>query len=113
MSSIPSRGIGVREKILAAPSVGVGGKTYVSRYRRTDWASNSKKSKKLLGTPNCPEKKKTFFLTYFIISKRCNAMTDLIKDTQVINKDFLFTNKVAYLIRHLPKNGLTFNHSDI
>ena len=46
MSSIPGCGIGVREKIVATPSVGVGGKTHVHRNKRTDWVS-SKKQKKL------------------------------------------------------------------
>ena len=39
MSLIPGRGIRVSEKILATPSVGVGGKTQVHRYKRADWAS--------------------------------------------------------------------------
>ena len=45
MSSIPDRGIGAGEKILATPSVGVGGKAHVCRNKRVDWPS-SKKSKK-------------------------------------------------------------------
>ena len=39
VSSIPGGGIGVREKILDMPSVGVGGKTHVCRKKCTDWAS--------------------------------------------------------------------------
>ena len=45
MSSIPGRVIGVREKIVATPSVGVRGKTHVLRNKRTDWASSKKQKK--------------------------------------------------------------------
>ena len=46
MSSIPSRGIGVREKsILAMPSVGVGGETHVCRNKCVDRTS----SKEIIG----------------------------------------------------------------
>ena len=44
MSSIPGCGIGVREKILATPSVGVGGEAHVRRNKCTDWASSKKTS---------------------------------------------------------------------
>ena len=46
MSLIPCCSIGVREKILAIPSVEEGGKTNVHRYKDADWAS-IKKIKKL------------------------------------------------------------------
>ena len=39
---MPIRGIGVREKILAMPPVGVGGKTHVCRYKCADWESMEK-----------------------------------------------------------------------
>ena len=42
MSLIPGRGIGVREKIQATPSVGVGGEAHVCRNKRTDWSSSKK-----------------------------------------------------------------------
>ena len=51
MSLIPGRGIGVRKKILATPSVGVGGKAHVCTNERVDWAS-SKKSKKNTHQPS-------------------------------------------------------------
>ena len=42
VSLIREHGIGVREKILASPSVGVGGKTHVCRNKRADWAGRKK-----------------------------------------------------------------------
>ena len=48
MSSIPGSGIGVREKILAMPSLGVGGKTHVHRNKCADWVSRRRKKKKRL-----------------------------------------------------------------
>ena len=40
VSLIPGRSIGVREKILAMPSVGVLDETPVHRYKRVDWVSS-------------------------------------------------------------------------
>ena len=42
MSSIPGLCIGVREKILATPSVGARGETHVQRNKCADWASSKK-----------------------------------------------------------------------
>ena len=44
MSSIPGHGLRVREKILAMPSMGVGGETHVRRNKCVEWASVKKKS---------------------------------------------------------------------
>ena len=40
---IPGFNKGVREKIPAMPSVGVGGETHVCRYKQSNWASSKKK----------------------------------------------------------------------
>ena len=44
MSLILGHSLGVREKILATPSVGVGGETHVCRNKGAEWASSKKTS---------------------------------------------------------------------
>ena len=48
MNLIPGRNLGVREKILAMPSVGVGGKAHVCRNKCADLASSKISSKELI-----------------------------------------------------------------
>ena len=66
MSSIPGRGIGVKEKILATPSVGVSGEAHKCKYKRVDWSSNKKCSHNELIAP--PQAKINSHFLYFKVA---------------------------------------------